>query len=284
MMIGEVVSIHDTHGEYLRTGLTTGDVRYYWVRAVDTSDNPSEFNDTDGTEVEFTLNVDSGGLAPPTGVTATGGFQSIWINWTNATGFNLRTVLLYENTVDDSASATVVATIPATAGAPGSYYRGGVGNNQTRHYWLRSVDLDGTVSTFSSPTATATTGTLDPGDLGTAINFNAPVGLNVNSNLTTDTDGHQIATVTIAWAQITAPEFSFYEVAVSENGGSYIVFPTSDVNYNLRAKANTSYDVKVRGVDRNGNRTGLCLHEHQPGLPNHRYLPLHPVRKRKPDR
>lgn len=255
MRLAEVVSVHDTNGEYLRTGLTTGDVRYYWVRAVDTSGNASAFNATPGVRVEYTLNVDTGTLGPPTGVTAIGGFQSIWLHWTNVVDFNLRSVQVYENTTNNSAGAVLIGTTTAITGDPGSYYRGGIGTSQTRYYWLRSVDLDGSVSVFSSPAASATTGTIDPAELGTAVAFNAPVGLNVNSNLTTDTDGHQIATVTIAWAQISDPRFSFYEVAISENGGSYIVFPTSDVNYNLRAKANTSYNVKVRGVDRNGNRT-----------------------------
>lgn len=253
--VGTVLARPGEIGTYDRSGVTTGVHLFYWVRAVDTSGNPSDFNAVSGVDVYVTA-ATGDGVAPsaPTSVTAAPGFQDIWLFWTNPADSDLDHVLVFENTTNNSSTANIVASVTATPSSNGSYDRAGLGNNVTRYYWLKAVDKDGNASGFSA-VASTTTGTIDPTDLGTVVGFGAPAGLSVNSALGTNGDGMQVVNILTSWTAIVDSRLSFYEVAISEGGGSYIVFPTNDAFYNVRGRGSTSYNVKVRAVDRNGNRT-----------------------------
>jgi hypothetical protein len=253
--VGTVYALPGQVGTFNRAGVTTGQHLFYWVRAVDTSGNASDFNATSGVDVYVTA-ATGDGVAPnvPTSVTATQGFQDIWLTWTNPADSDLDHVLVFENTTNNSSTANIVASVPASPSTAGSYDRSGLPNNTTRYYWLKAVDKDGNASGFSA-VASATTATIDPTDLGTVIGFNAPTGLSVTTALSTNTDGLQIVNLNISWNAIADSRLSFYEVAVSEAGGSFVVYTTGDLFLLLRVRGNTAYAVKVRGVDRNGNRT-----------------------------
>lgn len=243
-------------GGYTRAGLPAGVTRYYWLRAVDDQGNASDFSAS--AEVYVTAGDGSGdGTAPspPTGLTATAGFQNIWLTWTNPSDTDLVGTIIYEATINDSSTAMAVGNVPASSALGSTYQRAGLGNNVTRYYWVKAVDVDGNLSAFSSGVS-ATTATVAPGDLGTIVGFGAPTGLSVNSTIVTDADGMQVVNVNSSWTAIADGTISFYEVAISEASGSFIVFATSANNYTvINARGNTSYAVKVRGVDRNGNRT-----------------------------
>lgn len=253
--VGTVYALPGQIGTFNRSGVTTGQHLFYWVRALDTSGNASDFNANSGVDVYITA-ATGDGVAPnvPTLVTASPGFKDIWLTWTNPVDSDLDHVLVFENTTNNSSTSNIVASVPASASTQGSYDRAGLSNNAQRFYWLKAVDKDGNASGFSA-VASATTATIDPTDLGTAIGFAAPTGLTVTSGLSTNTDGLQIVNLNISWNAVADSRLSFYEVAVSEAAGSFVVYLTGDLFQLLKVRGNTAYAVKVRGVDRNGNRT-----------------------------
>lgn len=256
-MIGTVVALPGLVGSYERTGVTPGQTLYYWVRAVDVTGLFSDFNDTAGEAVYVTAGTGGGGTAPaaPTSLTAQAGFQEIWLSWVNPADTDLKSVVIYENTVNNNLTATVIGEVSAIPSQIGTYTRAGLGNQVTRYYWVRAKDVDNNLSPFSS-VASASTVSIDPVDLGTVVGFSSPTGLALNSALSLDEDGLQVVNVTATWTAIVDSRLSFYEVGIKENGGSEVVFATNlnrFIWYNVLS--NVPYDARVRGVDRNGNRT-----------------------------
>lgn len=81
----------------------------------------------------------------PTAISATGGFKYITIEWTNPTDTDLNYVEIYENTTNTSTGATKVGI-----SAGDSFTRTNLGLNQTRYYFLKSVDYSGNASAFTS--------------------------------------------------------------------------------------------------------------------------------------
>ena len=81
----------------------------------------------------------------PTGLSATGGFGYINLSWTNPPQSDFSHVLIYENTTNNSGTATNIARSSGS-----SYVRANLNPNTTRYYWLKSVDLSGNTSGFSS--------------------------------------------------------------------------------------------------------------------------------------
>lgn len=254
--VGTIYAVPNQVSTFDRSGVASGQHLFYWVTAVDTAGNRSVFNASSGVDVYVTAGSGTGTPpSAPTGFSALAGFQDIWLAWTNPSASNLDHILIFENTTNNSATANIVASVTAAPSTAGAYDRSGLPNNSQRFYWLKAVDKDGNVSGFSA-VASATTATIDPTDLGTVIGFSAPIGLSVTSALSTNGDGMQVVNINASWTAISDSRLSFYEVAFSEAGGSFIVFPTNTPFYNVRGRGNVSYDVKVRAVDRNGNRTG----------------------------
>jgi hypothetical protein len=79
---------------------------------------------------------------PPSGLTATGLFTSILLEWTNPTDKDFAAVQVWEASTNNFASATRVATVSNTIWA-----RDGLAANVTRFYWLTAIDRTGNVST-----------------------------------------------------------------------------------------------------------------------------------------
>ena len=115
--------------------------------------------------VTFTGGGDTTAPGLPTSISATGGFKYITINWTNPADSDLNFVEIYENTTNTSAGA---AKVGISAGD--SFTRTDLGLNQTRYYFLKSVDYSGNPSGFTtnanwtSGNNSATTTYLDDAD------------------------------------------------------------------------------------------------------------------------
>lgn len=96
---------------------------------------------------------DAGAPSAPTGLTATGGFNSISLEWTNPTDADLDVIEIWESTSSVQGNAVKIATTKAS-----SYTRGGLSDGVERWYWVKALDYSGNVSGFNDPTgANATT-------------------------------------------------------------------------------------------------------------------------------
>lgn len=257
MLIATVLTDPDQHATYTDSALTATTEYFYWVRAKDAAGNVSDFNDTAGVAITVAAGDGSGGPpSAPTLVVATGQFKSIWLSWLSPSAVDLSFVSIYEATTSGGTYA-LVGTQKCAPNAATAWVRAGLGNNLTRYYKLKAVDVDGNESGFTAE-VNATTLSVDPADLGTVVGFAAPTGVSITSNAALDADGMQVVNMRTTWTAIVDSRLSFYEVGIVEAGGSEVVFTTNQNNlilYNIRG--NTNYDVRVRGVDRNGNRTAF---------------------------
>ena len=122
------------------------------VRAVTVSENKGPF-----VSATFTGGGDTTAPGLPTAITATGGFKFITINWTNPTDADLNFVEVYENTTNTSSGSTKVGVSGGS-----SFTRTNLGLDQTRYYFLKSVDYSGNASAFTSGVSATTTYLDDP--------------------------------------------------------------------------------------------------------------------------
>lgn len=123
------------------------------VRAVTTSGRKGAY-----TTITFTGGGDVTAPSLPTSISATGGFKYITIEWTNPADSDLNYVEVYENTTNTSTGATKVGI-----SAGDSFTRTNLGLDETRYYFLKSVDYSGNASAFTSGVS-ATTAFLDDAD------------------------------------------------------------------------------------------------------------------------
>jgi hypothetical protein len=115
------------------------------------------------TSVTFTGGGDTTAPGLPTAITANGQFGYIEIKWTNPADSDFSHVEVYENTVDNSATSTLVGI---SAGS--NFIRNNLGLSVTRYYWLKSVDFSGNKSAFTAGVS-ATTTYLDDADFANGI-------------------------------------------------------------------------------------------------------------------
>ena len=96
-----------------------------------------------------TANVDipDDSIAPatPTGLTATADNESILLDWDANTEADLKAYVVYENTTNNSATATPIAILYADR-----FTRTGLGAGVTRYYWVKAEDYSGNRSDFST--------------------------------------------------------------------------------------------------------------------------------------
>jgi|11BtaG_2_1085332.scaffolds.fasta_scaffold03731_2 hypothetical protein len=102
--------------------------------------------------VTFTAQADTTAPAVATSVSGSGGYRSNFISWTNPTDDDLKEIQVYANTSNTSSGATLIGTISGT-----EFVHGGLAQNTTRYYFLKSVDFTGNVSGFSAGTGAVTT-------------------------------------------------------------------------------------------------------------------------------
>ena len=115
------------------------------------------------TSVTFTGGGDTTAPGLPTAITANGQFGYIEIKWTNPADSDFSHVEVYENTVDNYATSTLVGI---SAGS--NFIRNNLGLSVTRYYWLKSVDFSGNKSAFTAGVS-ATTTYLDDADFANGI-------------------------------------------------------------------------------------------------------------------
>jgi hypothetical protein len=128
------------------------------VRAISSLGTPSGFEDTTATNAGKTTPP-----ARPSGLSATGLFKAIEVNWTNPADKDFRTTQVWESSNNNISNASMIAT---TAGS--SFTRGNLDISQTRYYWVRSEDTSGNLSSFRGP-ANATTTFIDDDAFETGI-------------------------------------------------------------------------------------------------------------------
>lgn len=112
------------------------------------------FSDKEGpfsSSINHTLSGDTSAPAAPTSLTATGAYKTIQLSWTNPTVADWFYNEIWENTSNDSATATKIGTVSSS-----TFARSGLGASATKYYWLKAVDFSGNVSGFSN-SANATT-------------------------------------------------------------------------------------------------------------------------------
>lgn len=101
--------------------------------------------------IQFVPTGDLTAPSPPTSLSAVGGLREIGLTWTLPPERDYAHSLVFENTVDNSATAAQIAVA-----AGGNYTRTGLGYGVTRYYWVKAVDHSGNVSGFSTVATAAT--------------------------------------------------------------------------------------------------------------------------------
>jgi len=122
------------------------------VRAITTDGRQGAF-----ASVTFTGGGDVTAPGLPTSISAVGGFKYIDIKWTNPADSDLNFVEIYENSSNTSSGASLVGTSSGS-----SFTRTNLGLNQTKYYFLKSVDFSNNKSAFSSGVSATTTYLDDP--------------------------------------------------------------------------------------------------------------------------
>ena len=92
--------------------------------------------------------------AVPTGLSASGAFQNIIIEWDDPTFFGFSHVEIWAATSNSFANRSFVGQTTANV------FTHQVGTNQTRYYWIRHVNTQGVAGPFNSTTGTQASTTL----------------------------------------------------------------------------------------------------------------------------
>lgn len=170
-----ILAIKEGTGNFIefQTGPTA--IEYVWnvltntqytvnIRAVDHSGNRSVAT----ADVVHTTLKDSVPPAVPAGLTATAAFNTIFLKWTNPADTDLSYIEIYENTVDNSGTATKIANVLSTPNGEGSFTRSGLATGSLRYYWLKAGDTSDNLSAFTA-SVNATTASVGMTDFGTGI-------------------------------------------------------------------------------------------------------------------
>lgn len=83
--------------------------------------------------------------AAPTGLTATGGYGTVMLNWINSSDVDLKGVNVYQSSSNNSAVATLVASVTGT-----TYTVSGIVGNNMLYFWVKSVNTSDSLSAFNT--------------------------------------------------------------------------------------------------------------------------------------
>ena len=140
------------------TPLVDGVEYIFRVRAITASGFKGSYS-----TVQFTGGGDVTAPALPTAITANGGFRYITVSWTNPADADLNFVEVWENTSNTSSGATKVGTSGGN-----EFIRSNLGIQETKYYFLKSVDYSGNASAFTSGVS-ATTTFIDDNDFANGV-------------------------------------------------------------------------------------------------------------------
>ena len=101
---------------------------------------------------QFTGGGDVTAPGLPTAITADGGFRYITVSWTNPADSDLNFVEIWENTSNTSVGATKVGISGGN-----EFIRSNLGIQETKYYFLKSVDYSGNTSAFTTGVSATTT-------------------------------------------------------------------------------------------------------------------------------
>jgi hypothetical protein len=99
--------------------------------------------------------------ATPTGLAATGGFNSISLAWTDNSETDLKGYKVYENTTNNPGSATEIAFVSSNR-----FVRAGLADEVTRYYWISAIDFSQNESDKSTGASATTSAQPQDGDDG----------------------------------------------------------------------------------------------------------------------
>lgn len=122
------------------------------------------FSDKEGpfsTTINHTLSGDTTAPAAPTSLTAVGSAKTIQLSWTNPTAADWFYNEIWENSSNNSATATKIAEVSSS-----SFARSGLPASTTKYYFLKAVDFSRNVSVFSSVASATTDAAAASGDNG----------------------------------------------------------------------------------------------------------------------
>lgn len=122
------------------------------------------FSDKEGpfsSSINHTLSGDTSAPAAPTSLSAVGSAKAIQLSWTNPTAIDWFYNEIWENSTNNSATATKIAEVSSS-----SFARSGLPASTTKYYFLKAVDFSRNVSGFSSVASATTDAAAASGDNG----------------------------------------------------------------------------------------------------------------------
>ncbi len=168
-------------------------------------------------------------------------FRNVYLQWTNPSDYDLKSVEIYENTVNDSATSTKIGESFSDTFIR-SFTEAGELFGTVKYYWLKTVDTTGNKSAYSLPLA-ATLGAIA-----------APTGVAATSTIEVDNTGVQKVYLNITWDASSHGELSGYAVEVGKVSGAanHWTGIVKDNKARIEVIAFTTYYVRVRVLDLNG--------------------------------
>jgi len=166
-----VIALKEDTSDYIEFTVSGSLTSFYWsvlastpytakIKALDSNLNSSGYS----APVSHTTLADTVAPAAPTALSGLAAITSIFLSWTNPPDADVTKIKVYENDVNDSSTATNIATVLATPNSQGRFTRSGLATGVTKYYWVKAVDISGNTSDFSIGT-NVTTAQVGTGDI-----------------------------------------------------------------------------------------------------------------------
>lgn len=195
-------------------------------------------------DISQTTASDSTAPATVTGVTAVGAIQYALIEWTALSIPDLSHYNIYRNTINDSATATKIASVKTTY-----FVDGNLSATATYYYWVKCQDTSGNESTAFSDVASATPRNVTSDDVVTLAGSKVLIdGTTYLSNWRktgdlTKIDGGSISTNTITTTQLNfTPVQSTDVIAKINSSAEGITIDADNLTINAATTFASGYD------------------------------------------